>query len=1079
MPWQSAEELNPFRFATHLQAFATIVLPILFVGASCFFVSGALSRKLIVVYTQGIFFFVLFMLTKSIENQLIQSLLDPFSLVTLTDMVEGWTNAERNHQLIPFNSFLLYNKLFWIGIGVLVFAIGYHRFNFNVIQGDKQRKQEKKEKREVVQADVFQQEIPDYKPSRGALALFSQLMSHAYFHFAAIMNTMSFWAIVISGAIIILINSISLGTVYGVDSYPKTYFIVAELQEMSLYFFIIILIFYAGELIWKERDAKINLIYDATPISDLVNISGKFLGFQGVFIVLMCTLMLSGVLFQLANGYYQFELGVYFSGFFLEVFPFIMLYTFVAFFLQVVVNQKFVAIILVLVFFILNVVSEFFGFEHDLYKFAGNTLGTYSEMNGYGHALAPYLWVKAYWTVFGVLLLIATSLFVVRGTENRLKKRWELSKQRMSKPVLRLGSVILLVFVLIGTNIFYNTNVLNTYWSHQDEQSFRAAYEQTLKKFEYVAQPKIVAVNLEVELYPSKRGYQAIGTYQLINHHDHPIETIHLQKRIDPQLHLTTVELDRASIVDRQYENYGYFLYHLKEPLMPRDSILLHFEQSYEPIGFEERTSNTNIVENGTFFDNQEFPTIGYNKKYELRNKADRYDFGLPERSGMAAQTDQQELVNARTGDDGYKIDFEIVLGTDNDQIAVAPGQLKREWKEDGRNYFHYQSNEPMVNFYSIVSARYQVKKDTWHSKSDDSAKPVALEIYYHKGHEGNLDRMMESMKWSLDYFTTNFGPYPYEQVRIMEFPRYENFAQSFPNTIPFSEGMGFVLDIDDEQDVDMVFYITAHELAHQWWGLQVVAANVQGRSMVLESLAQYSAIMVLKQKYGLEKVHQFLKMEQEAYFEERVKEKKGELPLSLVEHQDYIYYDKAVVNLYTFQDHISEERVNRALRDFVKDWNALDSSFAQARYATSEDLLTYLRNETPDSLQYLIHDLFETVTCYENELLKASSTPLTDGTYQVDIEFKASKYEMGQDGNRNYGKQPIVEGEEKSLPLTDYIELGVFGEEGQELYLQKHQVTKITNNLRLIVNQKPLEVGLDPYRKLIDTSADRRRVKL
>jgi aminopeptidase N len=271
--------------------------------------------------------------------------------------------------------------------------------------------------------------------------------------------------------------------------------------------------------------------------------------------------------------------------------------------------------------------------------------------------------------------------------------------------------------------------------------------------------------------------------------------------------------------------------------------------------------------------------------------------------------------------------------------------------------------NQPMINFYAIVSARYEVMEDQWISSNNGINNPVDLEIYYHKGHEYNLDRMMESMKESFDYYSANFSPYPYEQMRIMEFPRYAEFAQSFPNTVPFSEGIGFMLDIDDKEDVDMSFYITAHELAHQWWGLQVEAANVQGQLMILETLAQYSALMVLKQKYPKEKVEQFLKLQLRTYLDGKVREEKQELPLVLVENQDYIYYAKGAINMYALQDYIGEDKVNLALKRFIKDWNSIDNFATKNRYATTEDLLKYFREVTPENLQHVITDLFEKTT--------------------------------------------------------------------------------------------------------------------
>src|SRR5262249_20302643 len=186
---------------------------------------------------------------------------------------------------------------------------------------------------------------------------------------------------------------------------------------------------------------------------------------------------------------------------------------------------------------------------------------------------------------------------------------------------------------------------------------------------------------------------------------------------------------------------------------------------------------------------------------------------------------------------------------TSPDQIAISPGYLQREWMENGRRFFHYKMDAPILNFYSFQSARYLVRRDRWSRDGND----VAIEIFYHPGHEYDLDRMIESTKAGLDYFTTNFGPYQHKQFRILEFPRYETFAQSFPNTIPYSESIGFIARVrpDDEKDIDYPYYVTAHELAHQWWGHQVIAADVQGATLLIETLAQYSALLIMKHKYG------------------------------------------------------------------------------------------------------------------------------------------------------------------------------------------------------------------------------------
>ena len=67
---------------------------------------------------------------------------------------------------------------------------------------------------------------------------------------------------------------------------------------------------------------------------------------------------------------------------------------------------------------------------------------------------------------------------------------------------------------------------------------------------------------------------------------------------------------------------------------------------------------------------------------------------------------------------------------------------------------------------------------------------------------------------------------------------------------------------------------------------------------------------------------------------------------------------------MYELQKSIGEANVNLALKRFINDWNTTNGKLKTAtnRYATTKDLLRYFRDVTPDSLQYLIADLFETV---------------------------------------------------------------------------------------------------------------------
>src|SRR5262249_47689825 len=259
-------------------------------------------------------------------------------------------------------------------------------------------------------------------------------------------------------------------------------------------------------------------------------------------------------------------------------------------------------------------------------------------------------------------------------------------------------------------------------------------------------------------------------------------------------------------------------------------------------------------------------------------------------------------------------VDISTVISTAPDQIAIAPGSLVREWRQDGRRYFEYKLDHPSINSYSFLSANYEVARDDWNG--------IKLEVYYLKEQPWNVPRMMNAMKRSLDYYIKNFGPYEHKEARIVEFPRVARFAQEFPGTMPYSESIGFIANLNHPDDIDNVFYVVAHEMGHQWWGEQVVPAKMEGATLLDETLAQYSALMVMEKEYSRDLMRKFLKYEMEGYLRSRGQERLKERPLLTVEYdQRYIHYGKGSVALYYMKEMIGEEAVNRALRKLIRQY--------------------------------------------------------------------------------------------------------------------------------------------------------------
>ena len=395
-------------------------------------------------------------------------------------------------------------------------------------------------------------------------------------------------------------------------------------------------------------------------------------------------------------------------------------------------------------------------------------------------------------------------------------------------------------------------------------------------------------------IYPGTLDADASGTYSMVNKTSNVIDSLFL----DHNDAISTFEFDKETDLVLEDTLYNFDIYRLKNPLYPGDSLKLSFSVKNKP-----NTSirkNSSVVSNGTFINNRLFPTFGY-PGGELTDDKTREKYDLPPNKLKPHPSDSTALGNTYISKDADWIDFEATVSTSKDQIAIAPGYLQKEWIDGDRRYFHYKMDSKILNFYPFNSAKYEVVEDQWND--------VKLEIYYHKDHDYNLDRMMKGMKAALEYCSSNFSPYQHRQLRIIEFPRTSGgFAQSFPNTVPFSEDIGFIAKVDDSEDGgnDYAFFVSVHEVAHQWWAHQVIGADVLGATMLSESLSEYVTLKVIEQVNGKKKMRKFLKRSLDTYLTQRTFERKRENALMYNDGQGYIHYQKGSL-VFLSLIHISE----------------------------------------------------------------------------------------------------------------------------------------------------------------------------
>ncbi len=1065
-PWVNPDKITAFSLIPYALTYVQTIIPNTIITGVIFFAVSLISRDIFVIWLSLVIFLVARGVSNSIvgslENQTIAALLDPMGNLAKRAMSKYWTVDQDNHLYYSMRGLFLANRLIWLGMAGIIWSIGYYYFSFTSSPRKllfRKQKLADSSKLTFVPSFINRNALPAVTRSFTTGANFKNLWGLSINECLALWRNIYFRIIMLFGVVFLFIASTQVGKIYDVTVYPVTYKVVESLAGTFSLFMVIVIIMFSGELVWKSRDFRMSNILDSLPVPNWVFYASKMAGLIFMQLLLLAVIMICGIIVQLFKGYTNFEILLYVKYLLGFYFIDLVLLAVLSVFIQTLVNNKYLGYFIIILFYIWNLFFAQLVLKHKLFVFSSDPGFEYSDMNGFGHLVFPYYVFKIYWGAFCILLAVLSSLLWARGSENNLKLRWTHALNKANRASWAVATIALLTFMAAGGYIYYNTNVLNKFRTEFQQEELQANYEKKFKRFEFAPQPKITDVQVSVDIFPSERNLHTTGTFVLKNKSHFAIDSVHVL--LPSSIKVNSLSFSRQSQLQLNDSNgYSYRIYKLAQAMQPGDTITLSFNIDMITKGFRESfTGLSRPLYNGTFVNNQDFlPAIGYDPNFELSDNNQRKKHSLGYRPTANAITDTAQYQRNVFTHDADFITFDATVSTVPDQTAMAPGYLVKEWTDNGRHYFHYKMDKPILNFYSFLSARYTVKKEVYNG--------INLEIYYQKGHEYNLDRMFNGMKKSLQYYTANFSPYQHKQVRILEFPRYATFAQSFPNTIPFSEGIGFIADVDDssKEDVDYPFYVTAHEVAHQWFAHQVIGANVEGSNMLSESLAQYGAIMVMEKEYGEDRLRKFLHIEMDNYLRSRANEAEKEKTLERVDDgQQYILYQKGGIVMHALNKYMGEDSLNHALKRFIERY-----AFQGPPYPTTLDLVASLRQSTPDSLQYFITDAFEKITIYDNKITEA----------HLDSNKGGSKYivNVTVDSKKIYADST---GKETPVPSNDYIEIGIYNDKTTLAQVQRYKLKGGETKLSIPVSKRPYKVVIDPRLLLIDKKLDDNEMKL
>jgi ABC-2 type transport system permease protein len=659
-PWADHTRIGPNLLWAYLQPFCSILVVQIFFIGSAFFAVSALTRKIFVVYLQGVALFMVYVIgltvffaTRSLER-FWSGIFDPIGLILFNDVTRYWTVIEKNTLVVTWspalvNGVFLYNRLFWLGIGSLSLFAVWALFPMSVealtarSQGRRAAKAKEQELAEAVPVrSVVVAHLPQVHQAFSVGTTFAQYLSLSRLRLRSILRDVVFWAIVALLVAFGINNGYFAGRVADIDVWPVTYLMVQAVEGSALLFLFIVAGLYAAELLWRERDVHFEGIHDALPMKESTDWLSRLTAVVVVELILLAVAMLIGVVMQTFSGYYHYEFAQYFKELYVVTFPQVLTFILLALFVQTMVSNKFLGHGILIGIFVLMPILYNFGWENTLYLVGQTPPYTYSDMNGYGHFVPSLFWSITYWLAMSAVLGVVSVAFARRGAEDSLRARSRLALQ-LAPRLAPVAIVFAIVAAGAGSWYFYNSHVLNEYLDSKARRGIQADYERKFKQYENLLQPKVTAVDAAINIYPDRRSFDGSVRITLENKTSQAIPQIHMT---DQKHSVSNVQFDRPFHLVSSAPRDLYSIYQLETPLAPGETITLTCDVGHETRGFRDGNEPPEFAYNGTFFDSDYVPYVGYNTNVELDDPRRRREEHLPLLEEMAHRGDPVHAVN-------------------------------------------------------------------------------------------------------------------------------------------------------------------------------------------------------------------------------------------------------------------------------------------------------------------------------------------------------------------------------------------------------------------------------------------------
>ncbi len=869
------------------------VINTLVVCCILFFIAQAFKNKLLVAIS-GLLLYVFYMITLMFSNapfmaqampqslmvQRISALVDLFGLSGYFFEAKDFNVYQRNNQVVPLTNLLLINRLIFTLFSLFMVYVGIRSFSFlPSFKGKSQKK-----------SSNLQQNTQPLPFSTTATTFGQESRWRAIFSFIKVDSIYIFKSTAFVAISILLLFYVGVEMFDDINKgirMPQLYAssgLMAQTINNTFYALGgLVLVYFVNDIFWRSKASGFSIIENTT-----YHVAKKRLGHMGsislLILSLTALLLIEAITFQLVFKFPLFDWGAYVGVFIFNTLP-LLLFALFLLFINTISKNKPISLgisIMCFLLFATPIVKSII--DNSLFRFFSGYRGTYSDFLGYGAYLYPFLWRLAFgFSLIGILFLV-----------------YNLIKSRPRRLATGFGIAICLIITIFSGSQYLENHVPKK--KKEEQIAERVSYEIKYRKYKHINQPTIKKVDTKIDLYPEKRAYTIQGEYILKNPYREPIDSILIHVPEDFEIKSLVYQYQNESIdIDESISEL-----YLTQPLTPNDSAKLYFEMSYKWHPVNGHDPFNAIVEDGSFMRiSRYYPQFGYDETKELA------DIPLRKKHGLGTPLELPKL-GAPKDDIDDAIDLNMQITTSKNQIAVGTGALQKKWQVDDRNHYEYSA--------ASIPFRFAISSAGYHTKSVEHNN-IDITVYHHPLHKNNVDHLIENTKLTLDYCIENFGPYPFTSINYSEVSSFtQGFAgTAYPGAIFMTENMTFNANLDAGDNQDVVNELAGHEVAHFWWGTNQIAPDYrEGYSMLTESLAMYTEMMIYKKIYGKEKMMERVAIHQQIYEAEKGLHKEKSL-LKMAPGDTYLAYSKGAIVFVELSELIGENQLNIALRNFLQ----------------------------------------------------------------------------------------------------------------------------------------------------------------